>query len=132
MVADYFMATPSLAAQFIVDYNKRYIEEINNKKNNIKMNLLENINRNILILQKLDDKLNKSFDNMKQHFTNNIIEQINSIKLKYSVLENKINLEDEINIIVNGNKIDTPEQLLGNKAILQWRDKMWEITLKQI
>jgi exodeoxyribonuclease VII large subunit len=134
LVADHYTATPSLAAQFLVDYNNKYIDMLNKKKNYIKTSLITDINNNIFQLHKLNDRLKESFNelhNIKRQYMDNIINQINSMKIKYNQLENKIILEDNIIILVDGIKMVEPTQLDGiKKATLQWKDKIWEIELK--
>jgi len=98
LIADITTPTPSLAAQFIVDYNKKYINNLNSIKNNIKTSLLDTItyNRNNYI--KLNEKLFITFNlliNLKNDLLNVIKSDIGNLVLKYSLLETKVNIDSQ-------------------------------------
>ena len=107
LIADIATPTPSLAAQYIVDYNKKYINNLNSIKNNIKSSLLDTIayNRNNYI--KLNEKLFITFNllkNLKNDLLNVIKSDISNLIFKYSLLETKINIDSQ-KIINKSNQI---------------------------
>ena len=98
LIADITTPTPSLAAQYIVDYNKKYISNLNNIKNNIRSTLLDTItyNRNNYI--KLNEKLFITFNlliNFKNDLLNVIKSDIGNLIFKYSLLETKVNIDSQ-------------------------------------
>lgn len=108
-VSDIVCPTPSLAAQFIVDHNKKYIDYISSLKteyyNNIKDDILFKIND-------IDIKRTK-IKNMYLEFKNNLF-----YKLKDHVSK-KINHLNNIKLKYNNNNINI---FHNNKNINQYRD----------
>ncbi len=124
-VADISTPTPSLAAQYIVDYNKKYLDIIKEIKDDSKNNLISEINKNLLILDKLSLKKNESIQKYKETIINklenyklsilyeiknsiNKLEMLNKIKDYrtnniniYDILSNKLNIEEFKRIINN-------------------------------
>ena len=80
-VADIVAPTPSLAAQFIVDHNKKYIEELKYKKTIYSELLRDEINDNLSELQNYKNKLILYFEYIKDYFYNNIKNDINQYKI---------------------------------------------------
>ncbi len=121
-VADVSTPTPSLAAQYIVDYNKKYLDKIKEVRDDSKNILITDINKNLLILEKLSLKKNEVIKDYKDM----IINKLNNYKL-YILSEikdsiNKIEMikiikDNNINIYKNNNKInfDDFKTIINNK-----------------
>ena len=116
-IADIVAPTPSLAAQYIVDHNKKYIEELKYIKLSLLEDIKDDINENNIFFNNLKIKLNFFYENLKESFYKNI---------KDSILESKMNLikiknryECKSNIILSNNKIietgKSFENILKNK-----------------
>ena len=76
LVADYSAPTPSLAAQLIVDHNKKYLMNLNNVKKDLRLSLLESINKNKNYLESLDNKVTQKFNTLrvlKQEYKNKLL-----------------------------------------------------------
>ncbi len=71
--SDISCPTPSLAAQYIIDHNKKYTNKLYQMKDSIRQDLLNNIKD---IIFSFSDKLNKHKNEIKQ----NIIDKINYYK----------------------------------------------------
>lgn len=149
LIADITTPTPSLAAQYIVDYNKNYINSLNIIRNNIKSVLLDTIafNRNNYI--KLNEKLFITFNfliNLKNDLLNVIKSDIGKLMIKYSLLETKVNIDSHIinNNNNNSNKlnqitlfnknkpIESEEELdnyIGHTIKLLWGNKKYKIKI---
>jgi exodeoxyribonuclease VII large subunit len=120
-VADISCPTPSLAAQYIIDYNKKYIENINNHKQSFYNKLISNINKDLMKLDKLSNNIIKERQDIKtsintklEKYKNNIIFEIKNNLLKLESYKEKydnkitlyndnnvINYEDFINVVNN-------------------------------
>lgn len=133
-VADISTPTPSLAAQYIVDYNKKYLDNLKEIGDNIKNDLINDINKNLLILNKLSLKKNEIIKEYKDNIINklennklsilyeikNSINKLEMLKLKnnHNNIEiydnNKLNFDD-FKILINNNK---PFKLIWNNIVL--------------
>jgi exodeoxyribonuclease VII large subunit len=71
--ADISCPTPSLAAQYIIDHNKKYINNLSEIKESIKQDLLKNIKQ---IIFSFSEKLNEQKHDIKQ----NIVDKLNYYK----------------------------------------------------
>jgi exodeoxyribonuclease VII large subunit len=132
-VADISCPTPSLAAQYIIDYNKKYIEGINSHTQNLYNKLINYINKDLSKLEKLSCKKNeiKSFIESKiVKYKNNIYYEIKNNLLKLEQISNKHNATFN-NIIINDN-IDYEEfkTIINNKQpfTLVWNSTIINIT----
>lgn len=103
LVCDYNAPTPSLAAQFIVDYNKSYFnkfqktfQELSTQLNLQLMNDLERVN---LLL----DKINKKCLSFEMENKQKLINELNLMLRKLDMLESKLDIYETSNIILNGN-----------------------------
>lgn len=140
LVADYSAPTPSLAAQYIVDHNKKYITKLYNMKNNMKTVIMDILLRQQNILAKFNDKLYLQFNqlnNLKNQYNNIIKDMINNLTLKLSVLETKLSVDSTGGSIVlydNNKKITDSNDLdnyINNKLTLKWNDKVYTIYLEK-
>lgn len=117
LVSDYTTPTPSLAAQFIVDYNRNYLKnklkipgDLHNKLNSNIINQLQKLNS-------LNDKINRiwfDFNNKKKEKLINELydrlRKLDSLELKLEIYHNK-----DIMLNVNGKLINNPQELLNIK-----------------
>jgi exodeoxyribonuclease VII large subunit len=137
LIADISTPTPSLAAQFIVDYNKKYLKKLENTRDNIKSELLEQITKHQCLLSKMNDKIYKIFNSLtilKNDCENIIRQDINSLILKFSILESKLNINnnDSITIYHENTKItksDDLENYISSILKLRWGEKQFNIKI---
>ncbi len=93
-VSDVSAPTPSLAAQYIIDYNKKYIDTINNHKQSIYNNLISHVNKDLAKLDKLSNKKNDIINLIKMKldkYNNNIIFEVKNNLLQLDSLKQKYN-----------------------------------------
>lgn len=139
LIADYSAPTPSLAAQFIVDYNKNYLSELNSLKKKIKLSLLEDVNYNLQQLYDLDNKINKKLDILKTIKTDcknkllGVLQNRYKLLCDYEMRRYKLYLnENNIMLFNNKDKINNIIDLDNNKDnILQlvWCGKSYNIKI---
>ncbi len=111
-VSDISCPTPSLAAQYIIDHNKKYINKLNEIKESIKQNLLNKIKENIFVIK---DKFNKQKNEIKE----NIRDELNNYKynlnnfIKNNIFKlEKMRIKQEHTILIydsNSNNLDYNE-----------------------
>lgn len=134
LVADYNMPTPSLASQFIINHNKKYLESLHDLKNTIKYDLIN-------FFQKKINELNQQKNLLKE-----LIKPLIELKIKFLYeINNEINLKkiflkecrdklENNNIILmhNGNIIENNCELdkYKNEMIeMIWKDKIYKIKI---
>lgn len=140
LIADVSTPTPSLAAQFIVDHNKNYLEKLKDINNDIKKELYDNLTKQQSLLSRLNDRIYRIFNSLsmlKNDCENVIRRDINSFILKLSILESKININttQSITLYHKNTKIKNPndiEQYINNQLKLRWGDKEYNITINEI
>lgn len=123
LVCDYSAPTPSLAAQFIVDYNKNYLrsyqnilKEITNVMNIKLINELEKTNN-------LFEKLNKKWLSFERNNKQKLINELNNMLRKLDNFESKLEMYETTNILLNGNG-----KIMYNKEdLLEYKGKNLEI-----
>jgi len=123
LVSDYTTPTPSLAAQFIVDYNRAYL------KNKIKLpgDLQNKLNSDIISqlqkLNSLNEKINRIWFDFNNKKKEELINELYDRLRKLDSLESKLEIYNNKDIIlnINGKFLESPEELLNNK------DKIMEI-----
>ena len=138
LVADVSAPTPSLAAQYIVDHNKKYLSDLQEMKNNIKSELLEQLNEHQFMFKKLNEKIYRKFNTvntLKNEYQNIIINDINNLVMNLSKLDSRLSPEsfESINLYNKNIKINSPEELelLINKTIkLKWKNREFKIMIK--
>lgn len=138
LIADISAPTPSLAAQFIVDYNKKFLCSLKEIRDNIKTDLLNEISESQNMLVKLSEKIYKLFNslvNLKNDCQNLIRNDIGNLMLKLSILESKVQMDLNKNIILftkSNDKIASNEDLesfIGHIIKLRWADKEYKIKI---
>ena len=96
LVSDYSTPTPSLAAQYIIDINKQYVSEIEQKRENIKRQLTFSFNSYIRKLKDIDDKILTfmySFDKIKKNAYDKLVNILNKNILCLSKLDSNIDMK---------------------------------------
>jgi exodeoxyribonuclease VII large subunit len=135
LVADVSTPTPSLAAQYIVDHNKNYINKLYDNMNIFKLRLLEELNSNKSILIKLNEQLYRSFNifnRLKNNCMNSIKEDINKCTMQLNTFKLQLEMESNNNIVLyNNNKkiCDSSELIINNTYKLRWGDKEFNIKI---
>jgi exodeoxyribonuclease VII large subunit len=135
LIADVSAPTPSLAAQFIVDYNKSFVNQLNNIQDEIKLDLLNELNNRQNMLSKLNERIYRFFTNLKNECQNLIRNDTNDLLLKLSILESRIQLDNNKNITLyskSNKKISSNEELedyIGQIIKLRWADKEYKIKI---
>lgn len=135
-VSDYVAATPSLAGQFIVNHNKKYLDTLKVKKNIILHNLLKNINNKLQILNSYENKIREytyDLNNMKLNYKHKLIQNINNKVLYLDNLLNKYNNDNNIELYNTKNKLlKTKEDFINlcnnnKKFIIKWGDTVIKV-----
>jgi exodeoxyribonuclease VII large subunit len=138
LVCDYSAPTPSLAAQFIVDYNKNYFNKfdriLKELSNQINLELLSNLEKINLMM----DKINKkwiSFENgeLKQ----NLLNELNYLLRKLDSYESKLDMYHTSNILLNSNgkilKSSDELSTLKNKNLeIIWNGVILKVKIESI
>lgn len=111
-VADVVAPTPSLAAQYIVDNNKKYIDELNLLKLQYHEIIKDNINFELNKINNNIDKIKNYYENIKNEYYYRIKNKIKENLQMIERYENKYKYND--NIIVSSNNI-----ILSNENIYE-------------
>jgi exodeoxyribonuclease VII large subunit len=135
LIADVSAPTPSLAAQFIVDHNKKFVTKLNDIRDEIKLDLLNELTDIQNMLSKLNERIYRYFSNLKNECQNLIRNDINDLLVKLSVLESNIQIDNLTNITLcskSNKKILSNEELedyIGQIIKLRWADKEFKIKI---
>ena len=92
-VADIVAPTPSLAAQYIVDHNKKYVEELNFIKSSLLDQIKEDISNSLININNYKSKLSLYYENLKEYFYNEIKNSITDKKLNMFKIKININVK---------------------------------------
>ena len=159
LVADYTEPTPSLAAQFIVDYNRNYLkkllkipQELNNSlsmliinqiqmlnglnarllnfENEMKSDLVTEIHNYLRRLKVFDEKINLKFLGIK----GDLVSEIHNYLRRLEALNSKLLNFESKDIILNGNgKLFQNSQELrdytGKKMEIIWNDVILKVSI---
>jgi len=115
LVSDRCCPTPSLAAQYIIDINKKFINELEEIRDDIKDELMGLYNKQNRGLNTCTERLNKiilSFDRIQHSYQSELLNQLNTyafklkeLDLKLSSLVNNTSANDKNNtILIKNNK----------------------------
>jgi exodeoxyribonuclease VII large subunit len=137
LIADISTPTPSLAGQFIVDHNKKYLEKLETIRDDIKSDLLDEITEQQAIYAKLGEKLYKAFSslgNLKSELLNELRQDIGNLMIKYTQLESKVIIKNpnQIKLFNKSNEITDSvqlDQLMGQTVKIIWGEKEYKIKL---
>tara|TARA_B100000161_G_scaffold105192_1_gene74427 strand:+ start:3527 stop:4675 length:1149 start_codon:yes stop_codon:yes gene_type:complete len=140
LVADCCCPTPSLAAQYIIDVNKKFIRKIEEMRDEIKEELLDLYNNQTRELNRCNERLNRiiiSYDRIQQSYHNELLQQLNNYAFKLKELDLKLSSmmekKDNTIIIKSDDKIITFEDfekiLEDNEDfIINWNGKNFRIS----
>ena len=103
LVCDYVAPTPSLGAQFIVDHNKTYINNLKNILKDMSNQMVKKIIHEQDKLNKMLEELNKKILIFETLNKKKLLNEINEEKYKLEQLEIKLYSYQTSNIILNGN-----------------------------
>jgi exodeoxyribonuclease VII large subunit len=137
LIVDVSTPTPSLAAQFIVDYNKNYLGKLEDIRDNIKSELLDQLTNQQGLLTKLNDKIYRMFNSLtslKNDCQYMIRQEIHSLILKFSILESKLNVNTNqpITLFHKNTKITKPDDLenyVNSILKLRWGEREFKIRI---
>lgn len=137
LIADISSPTPSLAAQYIVDHNKKYLEDLEIIRDNLKSELLDEITEQQAAYTKLNEKLYKTvslLSNLKNELLNELRQDIGNLMIKYSQLESKVVIKNptQIKLFNKSNEITDSTQLdelIGEKVKIIWGEKEYKIKI---
>lgn len=137
LVADISTPTPSLAAQFIVDHNKKYLGKLDTIRDDIKSDLLDEITEQQGLYNKLSEKLYKtvnSLGNLKSQLLNELRQDIGNLMIKYTQLESQVQIKNPNQIKLYNKKnqiVDTDELdlLIGQTVKIIWGEKEYKVKL---
>lgn len=135
-VADAVAPTPSLAAQFIVDNNKKYVDTLLYKKNILQQKLNTNILRKIQKIKQYKIIVNNQkdfFNNLRVKIYNKLHDNYHRRIIYLEQIKNRYKLSDQITIFSNKNKITDCNLLINyindkNPFTILWNNKL--ITFK--
>ena len=139
LVADCCCPTPSLAAQYIIDINKKFISELEVVRDELRDILLDQFNLQNRELNKCNERLTKiiiSFDKIQQNFHADLLKQLTSYSMKLKILDLKLSnlINDDKPIIKNINdesiKFEQFNEIINEKDdfIIEWNGKKITIT----
>tara|TARA_A100001015_G_C14997414_1_gene716796 strand:- start:416 stop:1567 length:1152 start_codon:yes stop_codon:yes gene_type:complete len=141
-VADAVAPTPSLAAQFIVDNNKKYIDELLYKKHLINQKLISNILRKIQKIKQFKIIVNNQreiFNNYKIKMYNKLNDNYHKRLIYLEKMKNKFKLDDKItlfsekvkitncNLLINNLVNNSPFTILWNNKLITFKNYEYEI-----
>lgn len=144
LVADCNCPTPSLAAQFIIDTNKKFLRELDDYQDEIKDELLHMLTNKIRELNKCNERLNMivlSYERIQQSYQNELLQQLNNYAFKLKELELKLDSilnKNEGNILIENEEkvinVKEFEEILedGDDFIISWSGKRFKISNYQI
>jgi exodeoxyribonuclease VII large subunit len=135
-VADISCPTPSLAAQYILDYNKKYIDNLSIIKSRVENTIISNINKQINILNNFKhinaNNAKKIKDDKMYNFKNIIINLIHSKIRKLEIIKTNHEISQDLSLYNNNlEKLsfeDFNNIIDNNKSfILIWNNKRIKI-----
>jgi exodeoxyribonuclease VII large subunit len=133
LVADFKTPTPSLAAQFIVDHNHSYLQELQKIKESCKEKLLNVIQEHEKQISNLLEKLYKPIYEilqLKSNLQNTLLQSIQHDLHRLCKMEISLQHDDNIKILFDGKQILSPQDLenLKQKTLnLVWCTKIYKI-----
>jgi exodeoxyribonuclease VII large subunit len=145
LVSDCCCPTPSLAAQYIIDTNKKFINELEEIRDDIKDELLGSYNKQNRGLNNCTERLNKiilSFDRIQHSYQSELLNQLNTYAFKLKELDLKLsslvnNATEKNNIILIKNNKNVIHKDVGkfikrlegtDDFIIDWGNKKIKIS----
>jgi exodeoxyribonuclease VII large subunit len=117
LICDYSTPTPSLAAQFIINHNKEHVNRLQEIITRIKYPLSKFLANNLENLNRLNDKINKKWNDFQNKQKNELLAELNLMLRKLDSYEARLNIFNSSNIILNANGkiLESSEELLNCK-----------------
>jgi exodeoxyribonuclease VII large subunit len=137
-VTDASAPTPSLAGQFIVDHNNKYIMGLRKTLDSIKFDLIQSIDNKSKQITSYYSKLQYIVQNKMQRIKYNIYEKIkdtiHSDMVQLNRMEDKLNsyMVPQITLYNNKNKkkVENENMIHPNTIYcMRWKDKEWKIKI---
>lgn len=123
LVADYSCPTPSLAAQYLVDVNEKYINNLISIKDDFKNIITTYLYNKKNKLLQLDNKLKIMLNNISDNFKQNIKDELNTKKIKLLNLLDILNNPYIVLFDLNYNKILNEKEIKTNDILfLRWNN----------
>jgi exodeoxyribonuclease VII large subunit len=127
LVASYSAPTPSLAAQFIVDYNTNYVKELNNIASEINNNYTMFLVKELERYNKLIKRLSILWNNFEKENKQKLLSELNNNLILLNQMENKLSIYESSNIILNGKN-----NILTFNDFKNYKDKTLEIVWNNV
>ena len=137
LVCDFSAPTPSLAAQFIVDYNKHYLKRLQK----IKQSLFEQLNiYAINYLEKLNfytNNINRKLSEFQNKQKNQLISELQTMLRKLDLYENKLESfkSKDLMIVSNGKILKNQDDLYNCKEKtleIVWNNVLVKVKVEKI
>lgn len=135
LVADISCPTPSLAAQYLIDHNMEYINNIEEIKNKMKNNLINEVLYEQKKFIEIKNKIKHIISNLSgtiYTLKSQIEKELYKQKEELSIINSKtqINLKG-IHIFKDDVEILSPTDInIGDSLFLQWNNKRFKITIE--
>ncbi len=134
LVADITCPTPSLASQYLIDHNMNFINDLEEKKNNIKTILLSEVINEQKRITEIKSKIKHIISNLSGTvyvLKNQLEKELYKEKEELSLIKNKITLNLKgIHIFKDNVELLNPTEItIGDNLYLQWNDKRYKISI---
>ncbi len=136
LVADISCPTPSLAAQYLIDHNLNFINNIEEKKNEIKNRLTNEVIVEQKRINEIKNKLKHIISNLSgtiYSLKNQLEKELYKQKEELSLIKNNITLNlNGIHIFKENIELLNPTEItVGEHLYLQWNDKRFKILVEK-
>jgi hypothetical protein len=123
-----------LAAQYLIDHNMNFINNLETKKNELKNKLINEIINEQKRLNEINNKMKYNINNLSgivYLLKNQIEKDIYKQKEELSIIKNKITSKsDGIHIFKDSIELLNPTEInIGDTLYLQWNDKRFKISI---
>ena len=137
LICDYSAPTPSLAAQFIVDYNKEYVKNLNKIVSDLNSQLNIDLINHLQKLNTLNEKINNKLNFLQNKQKNEILSELHLLLRKLDSFESKLNTFNSNNILlnINGKVLESSNELLECKEKTMeiiWNDIVVKVKIDKI
>ena len=137
LICDYSAPTPSLAAQFVVDYNKEYVKKLNKIVSDLNSQLNIDLINHLQKLNTLNEKINNKLNFLQNKQKNEILSELHLLLRKLDSFESKLNTFNSSNILlnINGKVLESSNELLECKEKTMeiiWNDIVVKVKIDKI
>jgi exodeoxyribonuclease VII large subunit len=131
-VADYFQGTPSLAAQFIIDWNQNKLQILKDSHINMKNIIKENIYQQLNKFNQYSSQLYKYLLDIRIHFKNKIIQSIHNHLEQLNQYEKLLFQQSakKIQFLYQNQEIDNPLDLIKITDVIDLIWNHYQIKIK--